>query len=158
MNRTHPAALFATGTLGACLAFLALGPGSTDAGPEAAAPPAARAGDVSFDADIVRHGKAVAVRVQARSAGARDRHCRVTATLLRSRDERFSRVIAMPDSIWSDAVALRVPARGRAVRELRLPAVAAAKVPEADRGNPEAPRDTVGVTLVPVCSDVVGVG
>ncbi len=158
MSRAHPAAVLVPGALGACLALLTLGPGFTDAGPEAAVPPAARAGDVSFDAELVRRGDAALVRIRARSGDGRARACRITAELLRGRDARFSRVAAMPVRIWSEAVALRVPARGEASREVPVPAAAAAQLPSPRAGGPDGPVLTVQVRLVPACSEDAGVG
>jgi hypothetical protein len=155
MTRTHPAALFATGALCACLTFLALGPAATDAGPEASAPPAARAGEVSFQTTVVRDGKAAAVRIHARSAAAREQSCRVQASVMRERGDPRSRVLTMPERIWSEAIALRVPARGEAVRDVPLPAGAADALAQP---TPADGDGAVRVFLQPDCSAQVEVG
>jgi hypothetical protein len=155
MSRAHPAAVFATGALGACLAVLAFGPGTTGAGPEAADPPAARAGPVTFDTELVRGGGGAALRIRARNAGGHAQGCRVQAAVLRERGDPRSRVLATPEQLWSEAVALRVPAKGEAVRTLALPA-GAASPPAA--GNDASRDEALRVLLQPECSAEAGIG
>ncbi len=151
---THPAALAAAGALGACLAFLAVAPAITDAGPEAAAPPAARAGPVRFEAELVHDGAATAVRIRARNAGDGAQGCRVRAAVVRERGNPMSRVLTMPEPVWNEAVALRVPARGEAVRTVQLPASA----PAPSRRKAAAAEETLRVFLAPERAADVEVG
>ncbi len=153
MTRPRPAALFATGALGACLALLAFGPGTTGAGPEAVRPPAARAGPVTFETELVREREGAALRIRARNAGGREQGCRVQAAVLRERGDPRSRVVAMPERLWSDAVVLRVPARGEVVRTLALPAGAAPSTRKDAAGD-----EPVRAFLDPECSAQVEVG
>jgi hypothetical protein len=158
MSRFRSAVPFATAFLSAALSFLVARPSPTDAGPDPSTPPAARAGEVSFDASLVRDGERLAVRIQGRSDAARDRSCSVRASLMRTAGDPSSRVLAMPVEVWTGAVAMRVPAKGEAIQEMPVPAgVAAGLDAPTGRGGRQVP-ESLNVRLEPDCSGPARVG
>jgi hypothetical protein len=158
MSRFRSAVPFATAFLSAALSFLVARPSPTDAGPDPSTPPAARAGEVSFDASLVRDGERLAVRIQGRNDAARDRSCSVRASLMRTAGDPRSRVAAMPVAIWTGAVAMHVPAKGEAVREVPVPAGVAAGIDAPGVRRAREVAESLDVLLQPDCTSPAGVG
>jgi hypothetical protein len=162
--RPRRLAALAAFAVSAALAFSIVRPGAPEAG-DGDAPPLAVAGPVRLYGELARAGEGWSVQVRAVNGGRSAQRCRVTARVAERRDSPMSRVVSVPQELWTTELALKVRAGAAAEQRAVVPAAVADRLGTAARALPTPARNaaaleqvTRSVSLQAACVDEEAVG